>query len=141
MNVLVGMLLGVALVLASLFVVQHLKRRRDVMRTGAARRQVSRKSVRPGNPFAAVSIRPGVESSCEAVRQFSGQRYLAVRAPSLPVPGCDSGKCGCRYRRYADRRASDDDRRDEFGRYGGITPSVSDERRGRSGDRRRSGSR
>ena len=62
------------------------------------------------------------------------QRFLAVRAPALPVPGCDRKKCECRYIRHADRRAPGD-RRDAFGRHGGLTPTTGAERRAR--DRRK----
>ncbi len=136
MSLIMWALLGIALGLASPFVVLHVQRRRDAIRGGLRARVVPADVVRPANPFAAVSIRPTADRPCTAVLQMQDQRYLAVRAPSLPVPGCDRQKCGCRYVRHADRRAADD-RRDPFARFGGITPSVGRERRRTETDRRR----
>ena len=137
MSMIVWVLLGVALGLVSPFMVLQLQRRRDVARSRLPASQVPAGVVRPANPFAAVSIRPAADSPCAAVLALNHQRYLAVRAPSLPVPGCDRQKCGCRYIRYADRRSAGD-RRDPFARFGGITPSIADERRVQGEDRRRS---
>lgn len=135
MSMIMWLLLGVALGIASPFMVLQLQRRRDAVRGGLSPGTIAADEARPRNPFAAVSIRPAADSPCDAVLKMHHQRYLAVRAPSLPVPGCDRQKCGCRYIRYADRRASAD-RRDVFARFGGITPNISGERRSREQDRR-----
>jgi hypothetical protein len=94
-------------------------------------------AARPANPFAAVSIQP-CDEPCGAVLQMHHIRYLAVRAPRLPVAGCDQAKCSCRYIRHSDRRAPGD-RRDGFARFGGLLPNVKANRRSDSADRRQSG--
>ncbi len=136
MSILMWVLLGAALGLASPFMVLRLQRRRDAIRAGLPVRSVPLDEIRPRNPFAAVSIRPCADSPCAAVVQMHHQRYLAVRAPTLPVPGCDRQKCGCRYIRHADRR-SGGDRRDSLARFGGLTPKLSGERRAHADDRRK----
>ena len=99
-------------------------------------RDAGRLTKRPANPFAAVTIRPSLESPCEAVLKLQEQRFLALRAPALPVPGCDRKRCECRYVRHADRRAATD-RRDAFARFGGLLPNARGERRSPR-DRRKS---
>lgn len=130
----VGLLLG----LGSPFVLLHFQRRRDVARATVVSGAMSRReATRPANPFAAVSVRPGGDDPCKAVLDTHHIRYLAVRAPQLPLPGCDRGKsCGCRYVRHADRRAPGD-RRDVFARFGGLMPKIAKERRQRE-ERRKS---
>lgn len=56
-----------------------------------------------------VTIRPCLEA-CAVVAAQRGQRYLASEAPELPLAGCDTRKCGCRYRYHADRRSNEDRR-------------------------------
>jgi tRNA(Ile)-lysidine synthase TilS/MesJ len=131
-------ILGVALGLASPFMVMQFQRRRDVARAGRGSARVTRaEAMRPANPFAAVSIRPCLEDPCDAVVKMADQRFLAVRAPSLPVPGCGRRQCGCRYARHADRR-SPSDRRDSFARFGGLRPTTSKDQRSPRVDRRKS---
>jgi hypothetical protein len=59
--------------------------------------------------YHAVSIKPG-ESCCAAAKQFGRMRFLAEKAPRLPLPECDSPECACRYSHYADRRDGTDRR-------------------------------
>jgi hypothetical protein len=59
---------------------------------------------RARDPFHAVSIVPG-EHSCASARRLSGQRFLSVEAPKLPLSDCDATSCKCHYRHHADRRA------------------------------------
>jgi hypothetical protein len=59
--------------------------------------------------YHAVSIKPG-ESCCAAAKQFGRMRFLAEKAPRLPLPECDSPDCACRYSHYADRRDGSDRR-------------------------------
>lgn len=123
------LLLGVALGIATPFVILGYQRRHDVVRAGTVPAHLSRaEAMRPANPFAAVSIRPSAEKPCAAVVQMHHLRYLAVRAPSLPVAGCDRKQCGCRFVRHSDRRATGD-RRDGFARFGGLIPTVGKDRR------------
>lgn len=62
-----------------------------------------------GSRFHAVSIRTGLEA-CAAAKALEGQRFLSDAAPSIPLPGCDSGDCRCRFVHFSDRRAGDDRR-------------------------------
>jgi hypothetical protein len=131
MGTLAWVIAGAALGLVSPFMFMQFRRWRDAARAGVHLAPERRAQViRPHNPFAAVSIRPDLQSPCEAVVKMQTQRFLAVRAPGLPVSGCDRKKCDCRYVRHDDRRASGD-RRDPFGRFGGLTPTVRKERRHR----------
>jgi hypothetical protein len=125
--ILIGLLLG----FGSPFLLLQLQRRRDMARaTVVSGAMTRREAARPANPFAAVSVRPCGEQPCRVVLDTHHVRYLAVRAPPLPLPGCDRGKtCGCRYIRHADRR-SPGDRRDAFARFGGLLPKPGRERRG-----------
>lgn len=80
--------------------------------------KAGRKAARPGpgarpksatlpakpRPFAAVSIEPGA-IACDEVQRHAGRRLLQKNAPVLPVPGCDQAECGCRYRKFDDRRS------------------------------------
>jgi hypothetical protein len=54
--------------------------------------------------FQAVSIQRGVKA-CETAKRLGSRRFLAHKAPSLPLPGCGmSDQCRCRYMKYPDRR-------------------------------------
>lgn len=139
MSVMMWVILGAALGLASPFMLLQFQRRRDALRPGLSAGSVPPEAVRPRNPFAAVSVRPCADRPCNAVLQLAHQRFLAVRAPSLPVAGCDRGQCGCRYIRHADRRTPGGDRRDQLARFGGLTPTLGQERRGGNDDRRAGG--
>ncbi len=90
----------------------------------------------PARSFSGVTIEAGLHP-CEAVRALDGQRFLSDAAPALPLPGCDSKRCGCRYRHHADRRDSEN-RRAPWGNFGGFGPRGGG-RNERKGDRRRSG--
>lgn len=63
-----------------------------------------------GNPFHAVSIMPA-EGHCAAVGSLQVQRFLSDEAPSLPLEGCGSPDCQCRYVHHTDRRGGARDRR------------------------------
>ena len=65
------------------------------------------------NLYQAASINYG-GCACTAVKALGEKRFLANRAPQVPLADCDSGKCQCRYIRHADRRAGED-RRDQYG--------------------------
>ena len=65
-----------------------------------------KKEVRP-NPYQAVSIVHAIQR-CAAVKAVADQRFLARRAPSLPLPDCTSSdECKCSYRKHPDRRHND----------------------------------
>jgi len=54
--------------------------------------------------FQAVAIQRGIKA-CEAAKQLGARRFLANKAPVLPLPGCGMAhQCGCRYLKYPDRR-------------------------------------
>lgn len=54
-------------------------------------------------PFAAVEIRIGA-SACAAAQALGGQRFLASRAPSLPLRDCSEARCRCAFKKLSDRR-------------------------------------
>jgi hypothetical protein len=68
---------------------------------------------RTDTTYHAVSILPGADV-CAACHRFTGQRFLSLQAPPLPLPTCDAFQCTCRYRHHKDRRAGPR-RRGEFG--------------------------
>lgn len=87
-------------------------------------------------PFHAVSIETDAVP-CTAVRQLGDQRFLSSEAPPLPLPGCDRGRCECRYRHHEDRR-SHEERRMPFTAFGGFgVQEVEGERRRRRDRRKR----
>ncbi|MCB1697962.1 MAG: hypothetical protein H6987_08715 [Pseudomonadales bacterium] len=67
----------------------------------------------PRNPWRATTIAHG-SSACAAARAIEDERFLSGQAPRLPLPGCDAGKCHCRYVFLPDRRALEE-RRAMFG--------------------------
>ena len=74
------------------------------------------------------------DNPCEAVKRLEGQRFLSAEAPLLPLQGCASDSCQCRYVHYDDRRA--DDRRNPYGRHRSTPPaSINQERRTKTGRR------
>ena len=64
----------------------------------------------PESPYHAVSIRPAPQC-CAAAKQLGKLRFLARKAPLLPLPECTSSTCDCTYVHYADRRTGSDRRR------------------------------
>lgn len=86
--------------------------------------------------FHAVSIRPGLDA-CRAARGIEGQRFLSDAAPSVPLPGCDSQHCRCRFVHFSDRR-SGDDRRSPFPPTIGIETGIYRREQRETGDRRKS---
>jgi hypothetical protein len=134
MGAMLWIVFGGAVGLSLPFMLLRLQRQRAADRFGLPVDETPVDALPPRNPFAGVRIRPCHESPCNAVMTVAKRRYLAVRAPSLPVPGCDQRKCGCRYVRLSDRRTGDD-RRDPQATFGGITPNHGTNRRIRN-DRR-----
>ncbi len=64
---------------------------------------------RIANPYHAVSIEAG-SRACAACRAMEGKRFLSNSAPNLPLAGCTTGTCRCRYIHHADRRVPRDRR-------------------------------
>jgi hypothetical protein len=54
--------------------------------------------------FHAVTIAPG-RHACAEARALQGQRFLSRDAPPLPLRGCGTPECECRYEHYDDRRS------------------------------------
>lgn len=55
------------------------------------------------NPWRAVEI-VSDSHSCTASKQIKYGRFLCAEAPKLPLPGCTSIHCTCRYSHFPDRR-------------------------------------
>lgn len=83
------------------------------------------------HPFHAVSVVPGAQA-CQAVYVFTGQRFLSRNAPRLPVAGCNSRFCTCKFKHHKDRRVGPR-RRSDFGFGPALWRGV--ERRMRHGRR------
>jgi hypothetical protein len=54
-------------------------------------------------PWHAVTI-AAPASACAAAQACKGKRYLSRDAPRLPLAGCDTTQCECKYRHFPDRR-------------------------------------
>lgn len=50
-----------------------------------------------------VVIEPGL-LSCKAIAAYEGKHILIDEAPVLPVSGCNTEQCDCKFLRYDDRR-------------------------------------
>ncbi len=83
--------------------------------------------------FHAVSIAVG-RTTCRNVEALIGTRFLGSEAPKLPLRGCDSSDCRCRYIHHTDRRAEDDRRLRDIWRMGKV--NAGEDRRRKSGRRR-----
>lgn len=55
------------------------------------------------NPHHAVEVVPG-QHACPEARALRGRRFLSREAPVLPLAGCGSEQCTCRYEHHEDRR-------------------------------------
>jgi hypothetical protein len=127
--------------LVALLIFWFFLRKRD---SGPAQRKPAtsrpdRRTARPGKPdkeYHAVAIRLG-RQTCPAVRELSGQRFLADEAPRIPLPECEiAAECECSFVHYDDRRTGRD-RRSPF-RSGGISAGTGEhEKERRSGGERR----
>lgn len=57
------------------------------------------------HPYQAISIHPGA-SCCNSAKKLESHRFLARKAPQLPLPDCTMGDaCKCRYVKHPDRRS------------------------------------
>ena len=79
------------------------RRRFGLSHPAAKRAPLPREHIRLSNPWHAVAIQPG-SRHCRAVVKRLGERYLSKEAPMLPLPGCTTSSCTCRYRHFEDRR-------------------------------------
>lgn len=122
-----------ALVLVLLIAVWWFLRQRQ-----AAKTEDAKHDTRPGtsnSAYHAVSIK-FPSNACKAARDMEGRRFLSTAAPRLPLPGCQSLECSCRFVHHKDRRAGRD-RRSPFAPSGfaGGTGKYEEEQR-KQGDRR-----
>jgi hypothetical protein len=62
-------------------------------------------AARPPTLWRAVTIEAG-PGRCAAAEAMLGKRFLAKEAPPLPLPGCNSQLCQCRYKHLEDRRSA-----------------------------------
>jgi len=69
-------------------------------RTGST---AERKAPAPARAFSGVEIRPGMPA-CAAATALAGERFLAGKAPDLPLRGCTQARCRCAFVKYPDRR-------------------------------------
>jgi len=92
-------------------------------------------ALKSSSRFHAVSVKPGAYA-CSAANNIAGQRFLASKAPSLPLPDCDADACECHFVHHDDRRTGKD-RRSPFtsGGIAAATGTFAGERR--KGDDRR----
>lgn len=76
-----------------------------VPRAPAARPATEPKQAPPKvNAYQAVEVVPCLKA-CDAAREVAGTRFLARRAPALPLGICDrKAQCTCRFRKHDDRR-------------------------------------
>lgn len=89
----------------------------------------------PAPVFSGVSIVSG-DYCCPAAKSLQGRRLLTTKAPKLPLADCAAQpQCKCHFKKYSDRRDSEDDRRfyENAGRGAWYS---SEERRNSSGRRR-----
>jgi len=126
-------LLGLAAVLLVIWL--YLRRRSEARQ--AQEVAATSKTKAQDTTYHAVSIKFG-KNACAAAKQLSGQRFLASKAPQIPLPDCDVAACECRFTHFRDRR-SGKDRRSPFGTgsIGGGTGRFDAERRQKT-DRRKS---
>jgi hypothetical protein len=101
------LIIGIAILLVAVLVFLRLRSRTPQRNDGDKTDPAA--TARLKHDFHAVSIRPGV-FACTAARQLEGQRFLSVSAPRIPLPGCDSSDCTCRFAHHADRRGGDERR-------------------------------
>ncbi|MEO8466756.1 MAG: hypothetical protein ABI640_15575 [Gammaproteobacteria bacterium] len=87
------------------------------------------RTARAAERFAAVEIRRG-SGACREARALDGQRFLANKAPALPLAGCANVRCECSFQKLSDRRT-------ENRRWGGIGAAMFNkaQRRKRAGRR------
>lgn len=85
------------------------------------------------NPWQAVEI-VSDSHGCAASKQITDQRFLCTEAPKLPLPGCTSSRCSCRYKHFSDRRQGAR-RADELDVFSMLLSGPETDRRARRGRR------
>jgi hypothetical protein len=88
------------------------------------------------NRYRAISIAAGVDA-CPQAAGLAGRRFLVGEVPQLPLQGCPSQSCSCRYLHHEDRRGEDAERRAPAALSTELYASAGNaERRGRRRGRR-----
>jgi len=125
------LLLVLVLLVAVAWIILQLRRGNTQVKKTASISELKNTSA-----FHAVSMRYSM-NACEAAKAITGRRFLSSDAPRLPLPGCDSHDCHCKYTHHADRRSGDDRRTPydtgTFAKYGANAAQI--ERRERKGRR------
>jgi hypothetical protein len=62
-----------------------------------------RSSSRPGGAFRGVSLKQG-PNACEQAKAIGNKRFLPGQLGQLPLAGCDSPSCTCKFVHHEDRR-------------------------------------
>ena len=116
------------LILALLLAIAWLMRKRAEAAASGSKTKLRRRG--STTEFHSVSIKLS-KNACSAAGELSGHRFLAAKAPMLPLPGCDADECTCRFEHHEDRR-SRKDRRSPFspGVMGSGTSAGQSEHRG-----------
>lgn len=125
---------SIGIVAPWLFIRVHNRSRNERANGGAARAQAAKARSIAKNPHAAVSLWPCLEA-CSAAWKMQGERFLVGKEPFLPLAGCNQANCSCRYSEHDDRRTGEE-RRDNWGRFGGIEPHTGNDKRASDTDRR-----
>jgi hypothetical protein len=90
-------------------------------------RRVQPRGARPASsPFHAVSLHGGT-CACDGVRELKARKFLSNEAPALPLQGCSSRNCNCRYVHHEDRR-SGENRREQHRAAGATGPGRANRR-------------
>lgn len=105
-------------------------------RVRGAKTAASRKPAAEHRPFRSISIKCG-PGACEEALALGQRRFLAGRVGKLPLAGCTSTNCNCKFVHHPDRRDSDGDKRAPTALRSELyTASGNSERRTRSGRRK-----
>jgi len=136
MTAIVWITLGTTIGLVSPWLIMRAKNRSPKVssRRPTRGRHPSRVEVDAASPYGAVSLWPCLEA-CGAAWKLQGERFLSADAPTLPLASCDQSNCECRFREHSDRRV-DDDRRNNWARFGGFAPRAEKDERRAGRDRR-----
>jgi len=105
----IGVVLAIALVFW-LFYPRKPKRSKKVSQKLRKEERLSVARAKQARPYQAVSV-ASYGGGCSEVASIAGQRFLVKVAPLIPLQGCASNHCNCRYVRHDDRRHLGRDRR------------------------------
>ena len=75
-----------------------------------ASKDMPRSSGRSGGAFRGVSLKQGSQA-CEQARAIGNRRFLPGQLGQLPLDGCDSPNCSCKFVHHEDRRDMVGDKR------------------------------